>query len=82
MTYIDFSALIDVPESMVVEFFDIFDIEDNINFPNHRTFELANFNILNFLKFWESKDSAGPTKCLRDISPIQFQTKTEDKIAK
>jgi len=40
MRYTDFKALIDVPESMVVEFFDIFEIEDKINFPEHRTFEL------------------------------------------
>ena len=38
MTVLDFQALIDAPELLVAEFFDLFEIEDTINFLDSRTF--------------------------------------------
>jgi hypothetical protein len=40
LTTIDLQALINAPESMVVKFFELFEVEDTVNFENQRTYEL------------------------------------------
>ena len=54
MTRFDFLALIKVPEQLVVEFFELLEIEDSKNFANEKTYALTD----------------NPTLVVTDISPI------------
>ena len=46
MTSTDIMALVNAPESLVVEFFKLFEIADNQNFEKQRTHELHDFNYI------------------------------------
>ena len=59
MTSIDFMALIDAPEALVVEFFKLFEIEDKINFVHYRTKELNSFHILKNISWMKAEGQVG-----------------------
>ena len=82
MRSVDFRALIDAPEKLVVDFFKLFEIEDRINFDNYRTKELNSFHLLESWKWWDVEGQAVyPTLEVYDISPIKFDETYEKKLA-